>query len=602
MRVGPDQHPGPRRARAADRPGPLPGRAGHAARGDAGQRAGRDGLQPRGRGRRQPRPGGGQRPLPRRWPASTPTRRGRGRGRACRSRPGEAEALARRGRVPPPPHGRCRPSRSARLAETLPLPAAVACPTCSTPTSARRRSTSWRPTLLDGIGELDDLTRRARRDRPTTPHRRAATSSSREQEVDRLHRLGRRRQDHDRGGASRSRRRALGRKACVVTIDPAKRLADALGLEALSNTPSRIDGPWPGELWALMLDTKSTFDDLVRKQRRADPEQAERILANRFYRNISGALSGTQEYMAMEKLYELHDEHRLRPRRGRHAADPQRPRLPRGPAAADPLPRPPPLPGADGADPGRRPGGQRGRPGVPAHGVEGRRRRRRARRHRLLPGLRRHGGGLPRPGRVDARRCCPTTSPPSCWWPRPRGDVVEEATYFAARLHEADIPVRALVVNRMHPRFADGVARRAAARGPTACAGTDLGGLYANLADFAQVAADEEEHLAGPGRAGRAGAGRAGAVPAHRRARPRRAGRDRPPPVPALTRDVAWRVSSRRARSGGSSSACAGVGRPSRSPARCDRSRWCAAGGSGSGGCTPPTRRRRPRGRGGCRR
>src|SRR6185436_11063473 len=48
-----------------------------------------------------------------------------------------------------------------------------------------------------------------------------------------------------------------------VTIDPAKRLADALGLEGLTGTPARIDGPWPGELWALMLDTKSTFVDLV---------------------------------------------------------------------------------------------------------------------------------------------------------------------------------------------------------------------------------------------------------------------------------------------------------------------------------------------------
>ncbi|MGZ4716158.1 MAG: ArsA family ATPase, partial [Acidimicrobiales bacterium] len=98
-----------------------------------------------------------------------------------------------------------------------------------------------------------------------------------------------------------------GRRTCVVTIDPAKRLADALGLESLSNTPSRIDGPWEGELWALMLDTKTTFDDLVIENAETR-EQADGILENRFYRNISGALSGTQEYMAMEKLYELHDE------------------------------------------------------------------------------------------------------------------------------------------------------------------------------------------------------------------------------------------------------------------------------------------------------
>src|SRR5215470_9691208 len=64
----------------------------------------------------------------------------------------------------------------------------------------------------------------------------------------------------------------LGRKACVVTIDPAKRLADALGLEELSNSPSRIDGPWPGELWALMLDTKTTFDDLVQKNAKDDDQ------------------------------------------------------------------------------------------------------------------------------------------------------------------------------------------------------------------------------------------------------------------------------------------------------------------------------------------
>jgi anion-transporting ArsA/GET3 family ATPase len=98
-----------------------------------------------------------------------------------------------------------------------------------------------------------------------------------------------------------------GRRACVVTIDPAKRLANAMGLEGLTNTASRVDGPWSGELWALMLDTKGTFDDLVTKHAESE-EQAQNILSNRFYRNISGALSGTQEYMAMEKLYELHEE------------------------------------------------------------------------------------------------------------------------------------------------------------------------------------------------------------------------------------------------------------------------------------------------------
>jgi anion-transporting ArsA/GET3 family ATPase len=95
-----------------------------------------------------------------------------------------------------------------------------------------------------------------------------------------------------------------GRRACVVTVDPARRLADALGVESLPNTPTEVAGDWPGHLHALMLDSKGTFDDLVERYART-PEQAESILANRLYQNLAGALSGTQEYMAMEKLYEL---------------------------------------------------------------------------------------------------------------------------------------------------------------------------------------------------------------------------------------------------------------------------------------------------------
>lgn len=99
-----------------------------------------------------------------------------------------------------------------------------------------------------------------------------------------------------------------GRRAVVVTIDPAKRLADALGLGVLTNRPVRVELPnTTGELWALMLDTKATFDDLVRRHAASDA-QADRILVNAFYKNISGALGGTQEYMATEKLYELVNE------------------------------------------------------------------------------------------------------------------------------------------------------------------------------------------------------------------------------------------------------------------------------------------------------
>ena len=109
-----------------------------------------------------------------------------------------------------------------------------------------------------------------------------------------------------------------GRRAVVVTIDPARRLADALGLRGgLTNAPTRVELPprararrSSGELWAMMLDTRATFDAVVRRYA-ADERQAEGILANRFYENIAGALSGTQEYMAAEKLYELHADERF---------------------------------------------------------------------------------------------------------------------------------------------------------------------------------------------------------------------------------------------------------------------------------------------------
>lgn len=78
----------------------------------------------------------------------------------------------------------------------------------------------------------------------------------------------------------------------------------------------------------------------------------------------------------------------------------------------------------------------------------------------------------------------------------PRRDTIEEARYFAERLEEAGIEVRALIVNRMHPRFGDGRAEATRERSAT-LEGTDLGGLYRNLADFQLVASREEEHLAG---------------------------------------------------------------------------------------------------------
>jgi anion-transporting ArsA/GET3 family ATPase len=95
-----------------------------------------------------------------------------------------------------------------------------------------------------------------------------------------------------------------GRRACVITVDPARRLADALGVDALTNTPTPVDGEFAGSLHALMLDPKGTFDELVERHARSHA-QAESIRSNRIYLNLTGMLSGTQEYMAMEKLYEL---------------------------------------------------------------------------------------------------------------------------------------------------------------------------------------------------------------------------------------------------------------------------------------------------------
>jgi anion-transporting ArsA/GET3 family ATPase len=102
-----------------------------------------------------------------------------------------------------------------------------------------------------------------------------------------------------------------GRRCVVVTIDPAKRLADALGVPGgLTNDPIRLTIDGSGELWALMLDTATTFDGLVTAYA-ASPDQATRILTNSFYRNIAGSLGGTQEYMAAERLLALHRDKRF---------------------------------------------------------------------------------------------------------------------------------------------------------------------------------------------------------------------------------------------------------------------------------------------------
>ncbi|MEQ1788551.1 MAG: ArsA family ATPase [Acidimicrobiales bacterium] len=285
-----------------------------------------------------------------------------------------------------------------------------------------------------------------------------------------------------------------GRRAVVVTIDPAKRLADALGLEGLTGTPSQIEGDWPGELWALMLDTKSTFDDLV-VANASTPEQGQRILENRFYRNISGALSGTQEYMAMEKLYELHE---------------------RADFDLVVVDTPPTRNALDFIDAPRRLS--------------------RFLDHRLFRMITSPGRGIVKAVNVAAQAFLRTVAKvvgaeviddavaffqafegmeegfrvradavlqllsdddtAFVLVASPRRDTIEEAQYFAVKLAEADISVRALIVNRMHPTFGDGLPEATRARADT-LSDTDLGGLYRNLADFQLVASREEEHLAG---------------------------------------------------------------------------------------------------------
>ncbi len=106
-----------------------------------------------------------------------------------------------------------------------------------------------------------------------------------------------------------------GRKVVVLTIDPARRLAQSMGIEALDNTPRPVEGRVGRrggragrvpQMDAMMLDMKRTFDEVVESQ--ATPEKAKQILENPFYIALSSSFAGTQEYMAMEKLGQIHQQ------------------------------------------------------------------------------------------------------------------------------------------------------------------------------------------------------------------------------------------------------------------------------------------------------
>jgi anion-transporting ArsA/GET3 family ATPase len=308
-----------------------------------------------------------------------------------------------------------------------------------------------------------------------------------------------------------------GRDTVVVTIDPAKRLANTLGLATLSNTAHEIERRhWDpdgsavpgGRLSALMLDTKSTFDGLVARYS-ADPEQASRILENRFYRSISSALSGTQEYMAMEKLYELHEEggHELivvdtpptrhaldfldAPRRLTRLLDNRIFKLLMMPTRAS-----------------MRVAGRAVQTflrtvskvigGEPIDDVVAF--------FRAFEGM--EAGFRDRAARVLELIAAGSTG--FVLVTSPRRDAVDEAMFFASKLTETGMIVDALVVNRVHPHFGEespaGLRARAETLAPAAGVASDghggaraatgrLAALYTNLADLQEVAERERRQF-----------------------------------------------------------------------------------------------------------
>jgi anion-transporting ArsA/GET3 family ATPase len=303
----------------------------------------------------------------------------------------------------------------------------------------------------------------------------------------------------------------LGRNAVVVTIDPAKRLANALGLDSLSDTAHEIDralwdpkeeAPAGGRLSALMLDAKSTFDHLVTKYA-ADPGQGQRILENRFYRNLSSVLSGTQEYMAMEKLHELHEEggfelivvdtpptrHALdfldAPQRLTRLLDNRLFRLVMAPTRATfrvanlalraffrTVAR---IIGTEVVDDLV----------LFFRAFEG-----------MEEGFRQRAAAVRDLLAADETAFVLVTSPGR--------DSVSEAGYFARRLRRGGLTVDGLVVNRVHPSFGTEVPEGLRARAAGLAAGANgseaarrLAALYGNLADFGEVTLRERHHLAG---------------------------------------------------------------------------------------------------------
>ncbi len=290
-----------------------------------------------------------------------------------------------------------------------------------------------------------------------------------------------------------------GRRVVVVTIDPARRLADALGLpDGLGPEPRRLDvglgKKAKGELWAMMLDTAVMFDKVVRENA-LDPEQADRIVENRFYRNIAGSLSGTQEYMASEALHELHDDERfdlvvVDTPPSRNALDfldapgvlarfldhkvfkllmlPARSGLRVLNAAAQPVLRA--IGRVVGSD-------------VLADAVAF---------FQAFAGM--EVGFRERAEQVIELLRSPDTR--FVLVASPRHDTVDEALWFAEQLESQGLRVAAAVINRAHPSFGDLSADEAAARA-AASTDPDIAALWSNVAELHMVA-ERERAVVGP--------------------------------------------------------------------------------------------------------
>ena len=280
-----------------------------------------------------------------------------------------------------------------------------------------------------------------------------------------------------------------GRCAVVVTIDPARRLADALGLpDGLSAEPQQIELPEAdGQLWALMLDTAATFDGLVRRYA-ADPAQVERIIDNGFYRSIASSLSGTQEYMAAEMLYALHADERfdlvvVDTPPSRNALDfleapgvlsrfldsrvfklvmlPTRAGLAVVGTASQPALRA--IGRVVGSD-------------VLTDAVAF---------FQAFAGM--EGGFRERADDVVTLIRSPETS--FVVVASPRHDTIEEAVWFSAQLDRQGVGVDAAIVNRAHPHFGDGSRRDAqsAAHDAEEAGNPELAALWENLAELRAI-------------------------------------------------------------------------------------------------------------------